>query len=151
MSDSSSDKPQSCNFDTGKLILKLSVTLRADRNAVDPVVQSVMNVVRETHCASGREDQIELALSEALSNAVVHGAHSDPSKIVECDVACDEQQGMLIVVRDPGTGFDPGRLSNPCVGENIYSNHGRGIYLINQLMDEVKFHKNGTEIHMIKR
>jgi len=151
MSDSSSDQLKSCNFDTGKLILKLSVTLLADRSAVDPVVQSVMNVVRETHCASGREDQIELALSEALSNAVVHGAHSDPSKVIECDVACDEEQGMLIVVRDPGTGFDPSKLSNPCVGENIYSNHGRGIYLINQLMDEVKFHKNGTEIHMIKR
>jgi anti-sigma regulatory factor (Ser/Thr protein kinase) len=42
-------------------------------------------------------------------------------------------------------------LPNPCMGENIYAQHGRGIYLINQLMDEVKFHKNGTEIHMIKR
>ena len=37
------------------------------------------------------------------------------------------------------------------VGENLYSNHGRGIFLINQLMDEVKFRKNGTEIHMVKR
>jgi anti-sigma regulatory factor (Ser/Thr protein kinase) len=36
-------------------------------------------------------------------------------------------------------------------GQNIFSNHGRGIYLINQLMDEVQFQKNGTEIHMIKR
>jgi len=37
------------------------------------------------------------------------------------------------------------------VGENVYSNHGRGIFLINQLMDEVQFRKNGTEIHMVKR
>ena len=102
-------------------------------------------------CADGREDDIELALSEALANAVVHGAGSDPSKIVECDVACDEEHGMLIVVRDPGPGFDAGKISDPCYGENIYSSHGRGIYLINQLMDEVQFRKNGTEIHMIKR
>jgi serine/threonine-protein kinase RsbW len=142
---------QSCNFDTQKLNLKLSVTLSADRNAVDPVVRSIMKVVREMNCASGREDDIELALSEALSNAVVHGAKADPSKIVECDVACDEQHGMLIVVRDPGPGFDPRQIVDPCYGDNIYSSHGRGIYLINQLMDEVKFHKNGTEIHMLKR
>ena len=153
MPDSSSSLKalQSCTFDAQKLNLKLTVTLSAERGAVDPVVRSVMKIVREMKCASGREDDIELALSEALANAVVHGAKADPSKIVECDVACDEEHGMLIVVRDPGTGFDPGKIADPCCGENIYSNHGRGIYLINQLMDEVKFQKNGTEIHMLKR
>jgi serine/threonine-protein kinase RsbW len=103
------------------------------------------------NCASGHEDDIELALSEALANAVVHGAGMDPTKTVECDVACDEEHGMLIVVRDPGPGFDPEKIADPCCGENIYSSHGRGIYMINQLMDEVHFRKNGTEIHMIKR
>lgn len=151
-SSSSSEPPlQSCNFDADKLDLKLSVTLAADRDAVDPVVRSVMNVVREMKCAIGSEDAIELALAEALANAVVHGAKNDPSKIVECDVACDDERGVLIIVRDPGPGFDPGTIANPCHGENIYSNHGRGIYLINQLMDEVQFHKNGTEIHMSKK
>jgi serine/threonine-protein kinase RsbW len=150
-SSSSAQPPQSCNFDAEKLALKLSVTLSGDRDAIDPVVRSVMKVVREMKCAEGREDAIELALTEALANAVVHGAKSDPSKVIECDVACDEQRGMLIVVRDPGPGFDPAEIANPCHGENIYSNHGRGIYLINQLMDDVQFHKNGTEIHMRKK
>ena len=59
--------------------------------------------------------------------------------------------GVLIVVRDPGPGFDVSKLPDPCASENIFASHGRGIYLINQLMDEVRFHKNGTEIHMIKR
>ena len=141
----------SYTFDAETLTLKLSVTLSADRKTVDPVVTSIMKIVREMNCAIGREDEIELALSEALANAVVHGAKADPSKIVECDVACDAKQGMLIVVRDPGPGFDPKDILDPCEGENLFSGHGRGIYLINQLMDEVKFHKNGTEIHMIKR
>ena len=148
---SSEQSPQSCDFDAEKLDLKLSVTLAADRDAVDPVVRSVMNVVREMKCAPGREDDIELALTEALANAVVHGAKNDPSKIIECDVACDTHHGILIVVRDPGTGFDPSKIADPCQGENIYASSGRGIYLINQLMDEVKFHKNGTEIRMLKR
>src|ERR1700692_901375 len=154
MADTPSSSEQarpSRGFDAAKLTLKLSVTLAADRDAVDPVVRSVMDVVREMKCAPGREDDIELALTEALANAVVHGAKNDPSKIIECDVACDEERGILIVVRDPGTGFDPATIANPCEGQNIYANHGRGIYLINQLMDEVRFHKNGTEIHMLKR
>jgi serine/threonine-protein kinase RsbW len=150
-SPSSEPTMQTCDFDTNKLILKLSVTLSADRSAVEPVVQNVMNMVREMKCAAGQENNIELALGEALTNAVVHGANSDPSKTVECDVACDEEHGMLIVVRDPGSGFDPASIADPCVAENIYSSHGRGIYLINQLMDDVQFHKNGTEIRMIKR
>jgi serine/threonine-protein kinase RsbW len=141
----------SCNFVAGNLILKLSITLAADEQAVDPMVRNIMDIVRQMHCADGKEEAIELALAEAMANAVVHGCERDPSKIIECDVACDEEHGMLIVVRDPGKGFDPKSLPNPVLGENIYSNHGRGIYLINQLMDEVKFLKNGTEIHMIKR
>jgi serine/threonine-protein kinase RsbW len=147
----SGEPSKGCNFDPDKLVLKLKITLAADRNAIDPVVQGIMDVVRNTQCAPGREDAIELALTEALANAVVHGAKGDPKKIVECDVACDETRGMLIVVRDPGPGFDPNAIPSPVVGENIYSNHGRGIFLINELMDEVQFHNNGKEIHMLKR
>ena len=50
-----------------------------------------MEVVRNTHFVSGKEDAIELALSEALANAVIHGAKGDPKKIVECDVAYDRK------------------------------------------------------------
>ena len=66
-------------------------------------------------------------------------------------MACDESKGMLIVVRDPGPGFDPAAIPSPTLGHNIYRHHGRGIYLINQLMDEVSFEKGGTEIRMSKR
>ena len=139
------------DFDPDKLNLRVRVTLAADRQAVDPVVEQVMQAVREMKCVNGKEDAIELALAEALANAVVHGAKEDPSKIVECLVACDEQRGILIIVRDPGEGFDPKGIPSCTMGENLYSNHGRGIFLINQLMDEVKFRKNGPEIHMVKR
>src|SRR5215471_4649929 len=139
------------DFDPEKLTLRVSVSLAADRKSVDPVVEQVMQAVREMKCANGKEDAIELALQEALANAVVHGAKEDPTKTIECIVACDEQRGILIIVRDPGEGFDPKAIPACTVGENLYSNHGRGIFLINQLIDEVQFRKNGTEIHMVKR
>lgn len=149
--ESSEEQYPEHDFDPQKLNLRVSVTLAADRNAVEPVVEQVMRAVREMKCVDGKEEAIELALQEALANAVVHGAKEDPSKIVECLVACDEQRGILIIVRDPGSGFDPGAIPSCTMGENLYSNHGRGIFLINQLMDEVQFRKNGTEIHMVKR
>ena len=139
------------DFDPEKLNLRVRVTLAADRKSVYPVVEQVMQAVREMKCVNGKEDAIELSLQEALANAVVHGAKEDPTKTIECLVVCDEQRGILIIVRDPGPGFDPSAIPSCTMGEHLYSNHGRGIFLINQLMDEVKFHKNGTEIHMVKR
>ena len=149
--DSSQEHFPEYDFDPQRLSLRVRITLAAERKAVDPVVTQVMQAVREMKCVNGKEDAIELSLQEALANAVVHGAKEDPSKVVECVVACDEQRGILIIVRDPGEGFDPGEIPSCTMGDNLYSNHGRGIFLINQLMDEVKFHKNGTEIHMVKR
>ena len=81
----------------------------------------------------------------------MHGARADSKKKIECEVSCDKTHGVLIIVRDPGKGFDPASLPNPVQGNNVYSQHGLGIYLINQLMDEVKFLKNGSEIRMVKR
>lgn len=149
--DTSEEQLPEYDFDPEKLSLRVRVTLAANRRSVDPVVEQVMKAVRDIKCVDGKEDAIELALQEALANAVVHGAKEDPSKIVECIVACDERRGVLIIVRDPGEGFDPQAIPSCTVGQNLYSNHGRGIFLINQLMDEVKFRKNGTEIHMVKR
>ncbi len=139
------------DFDPDQLTSLLRVTLSADRNTVDPVVQEVMAVVRQMNGIDGKEDAIELALQEALANAVIHGAKEDPTKVVECLVSGDPERGILIVVRDPGTGFAPESVPGCTVGENVYSNHGRGIFLINQLMDKVEFRKNGTEIRMVKK
>jgi serine/threonine-protein kinase RsbW len=149
--DSSEEPLPEKDFDPDQLTLLLRVTLAADRKAVDPVVQGVMAVVRQMKGVDGKEDAIELALQEALANAVIHGAKEDPTKTVECLVSSDEERGILIVVRDPGTGFTPEAIPTCTLGENVYSNHGRGIFLINQLMDKVEFRKNGTEIHIVKR
>ena len=131
------ENPEMHKFETGKL--KLKVTLAADRNAVDPVVQSVMEMVRQVHCDPEKYDAIELALTEALANAVVHGAKADPSKIVECDVVCRRRREHADRGARSRHRVRPGPDSQPSCGESVYSDHGRGIFLINQLMDEVKF------------
>ncbi len=144
--------PDSVEFHHDKLAMKLNVTLLADEKLIGPTVKRIMDVIRDTSCGRGKdyEYEIETALLESVANAVRHGAKHDASKKVQIVVACEEPQGLLIVVRDPGEGFDPLAVPNPTHGDNIFNDHGRGIYMINQLMDEVKFERNGTEIHMRK-
>ena len=142
--------PPRCEFDGKNLLLRLNLEIPGDPSAISPVVEGVLQIASQMKCAEGKEYEIETALREALANAIRHGCQNDPTRIVDCSVMCDESRGMLIVVRDPGPGFDPLTVPSPLHGENVFESHGRGIYLINQLMDDVRFEKGGTEIHMRK-
>lgn len=133
-----------------KPLSHLRVCVPGHQSSISPVVRRLMEVVRETQCAAGTEFEIETALREALANAVVHGCRNDPSKVVECALSCSQSGELIIVVRDPGPGFDPASVPNPVTGENVYSTHGRGVYLITQMMDDVRFERGGSEIRMQK-
>ena len=146
----SNEVPQRCEFVPRDLIVRIDMSVAGDVKAIEPAVGHIMEIVSEMSCGQGREFEIETAIREALANAIVHGCRQDQSLTAQISVGCDESRGMLIVVRDPGTGFDPTKLPSPIVGEQLYAEHGRGIYLINQLMDEVRFREGGTEIWMRK-
>ena len=59
--------------------------------------------------------------------------------------------GFSVRVRDEGCSFDPSCLPDPLAPENILKSSGRGIFLINGLMDEVQFADGGRELQMRKR
>ena len=146
-----SDERTGCDFDPDALEVVVRKEVPGQLEALTPAVEEVMAVARQMECSQGKEFEIETALREALANAIRHGCRNDPDKRVEVCVACDPARGILIVVRDPGAGFDPTSIPSPVRGRNLYRHHGRGIYLINQLMDEVSFERGGTEIRMLKR
>jgi len=117
---------------------KFSLTIAADIKAIDPVVVGVLEVARQMKSAVGREFEIETAIREALANAIIHGCKGDASKEIECSVACDRQADLLLIIRDPGGSLTSSKLPKPTEGEGLYSGHGRGVYLINELMDDVQ-------------
>ena len=138
-------------FESGRLEPRLKLEVRGQVEAISPAVEEVLGVVARMGCAEGREFEVETSLREALANAIRHGCERDPGKKVQVCVACDDTWGMLIVVRDPGPGFDVESIPSPVEGENLFSQGGRGIFLINELMDDVSYEKGGTEIRMRKR
>ena len=148
-SESTTPKPP-VDFNSEALDVRLDLRFPADMSKTSQITFAVMQVVGAMECAQGHENEIELALQEALANAIRHGADNDASKSIEVKVACEAEHGVLIIVSDPGDGFDPMQVPNPQHADNLYSDHGRGIFLINRLMDHVEFQRGGTEIRMRK-
>jgi len=123
----------------------------SDVGAIAPVVDKIVDGIRESRCLPGRESDIAVALFEALANAVIHGNREDQSKQVR--IVCRRQplDCLSIIVSDEGTGFDPAAVPDPTLPENIGAEHGRGILMMRAYMDEVRFENGGTEVHMIKK
>ena len=150
MSPSGETNPAPCEFNTDKLSLRIDELVASDVEAISPVVDKLMNIINESDCAPKESFGVEIALREALANAVTHGNRHNPRKKVRVCCACQQDRGLLIIVKDAGEGFDPSAIPSPLLAENLCAEHGRGIFLINQMVDAVEFRKGGTEIHMRK-
>lgn len=132
-------------------ICQFNIVIPADPAGIETVTAGVAQALRGKPGVVGHEYEIDLALQEALANAIRHGCHGDPTKLVQCCVTYEDPGDVLIVVRDPGPGFDVNRVPSPLEGANVLETHGRGIFLMNQLMDEVRFADGGREVQMRKR
>jgi serine/threonine-protein kinase RsbW len=120
----------------------------SDTQHIDGAVGRAIDLVEESGCCQDVGD-IRLALHEALMNAIIHGNHRDPAKYVRMSVAIKAGGELIITVEDSGSGFDPTKLPDPTAGENIYRECGRGVYLIQRLMDEVEYKfQDGTVLTM---
>jgi serine/threonine-protein kinase RsbW len=109
-----------------------------------------MLLITKCRCIPENESDVETAVREALENAVVHGNREDPRKHVCVCCRC-EPHGVSISIKDEGQGFDIDNVPDPTTNENIQSSHGRGIYLMKALMDEVQFEEGGVVVRMRKR
>ncbi|MGH7631117.1 MAG: ATP-binding protein [Gemmatimonadales bacterium] len=116
---------------------------------VDCIEHAVSLVAR--HCLAGvpagarLRFRLQVAVAEALANAVVRGNREDPSKqvSVEAELLPDH---IRVHVTDEGDGFHPGDVPEPLQPESVNGTQGRGLFLIRKLVDDVRFNERGTSI-----
>jgi len=131
--------------------VELSQSLSSQVWAISPFVDEIMRFILIFRNSNGSEMEIQMALHEALVNAVVHGNHENPRKRVYVDCRCCMDGGVSITVRDEGQGFNSNEVPDPTAPENRLFPHGRGIYLMRTLMDEVTFERGGSVVRMRKK
>src|SRR5215469_3051580 len=119
--------------------------------AISPLVDQLMRFILRLRWPDGSAIDIEMAIREALANAVVHGNGENPRKRVYVECRCYIDGELLITIRDEGPGFDTSPVPDPTTPEGRLFEHGRGIYLMKTLMDEVCFEESGTVVHMRKK
>ena len=126
------------------------LSIPADKESIAGLADAADAALARCEIPEQKRLEIALALHEALANAIVHGCKNDPSKQVHCRCSCDPNQRVLVVVTDPGPGFPIDALPDPKAENNIYSDHGRGVYLIREMMDDLEFAGGGNQIRMWK-
>jgi serine/threonine-protein kinase RsbW len=132
-------------------LLEIDAWIQSEIKAISPLVERLMRLIEGSHCITGEESAVELALREALSNAVVHGNRLDARKLVHVRCRCKVGEGISLIVSDQGQGFDPRTIPDPLTVENLEADHGRGIHIMKLVMDEVSFEQRGIEVRMCKR
>ena len=96
---------------------------------------------------------IDMAVREAVTNAVLHGNHEDKNKTVDVTLK-SSPDAVEISVHDQGPGFNPEEVPDPTADENILKASGRGIFFMRSFMDEVNWlirPEGGTTVRMVKR
>ena len=128
----------------------LELVLTGDSTAVPAVRDRIMDFLEHQGVGDELAIDILVALQEALVNAVLHGAKNDPSQVIRCWVEVDAE-AVTIVIRDPGNGFDTAAVTDVSDDGINLTNHGRGIFLMRGLMDEVGYAHGGSELTLKKR
>ncbi|MBF0486036.1 MAG: ATP-binding protein [Candidatus Omnitrophica bacterium] len=112
-------------------------------------ITAVLEKLQVLHLDEDEVFALKLCLYEALVNAIKHGNKEKSDQAVHVIVKTNKKK-IILEVTDQGHGFDFTRIPNPTTEENIGKFHGRGVYLIQNSMDSVKFLNGGRTIQMVK-
>ena len=130
----------------------VQAVLDSTLESVDQAERVALALARESGFEEEDLDRIGMSVRECMVNAVVHGNRYNSHKKVQLSVSRTPER-FTIRIADQGEGFDPCKLPDPVVGENVFRESGRGIFLMKTFMDELqvrRLHPEGTEVTLIK-
>jgi serine/threonine-protein kinase RsbW len=124
-------------------------TIANDSHLLKEISKKLIAALKEKGVKEDIIFDVHVGFEEALRNAMIHGNKSNPDKKVLIETIVTDSS-VTICVEDEGEGFDPKELPDPTLDENLLRESGRGVYLINHLMDEVRYEQGGRRVVMIK-
>jgi len=149
----------------GDLILSVVTTGQIRSEAVSVLKSETQGTITEVLVRPGdrvKEGQalvqvdprpLDMAVREAVTNAVLHGNKLDEAKVVDLKLS-NSPEAFEIIVHDQGRGFDPREIPDPTKEENLLKTSGRGIFFMRNFMDTVDWSadpKGGTTVRMMKK
>lgn len=137
-------------FERRDFPLRLRTSLPSTRPALNRAVRAVMKLARVSGCVDDDRADLEIALREALANAMIHGNALERAKRVFLRCYAGPGPAVLIFVRDEGPGFDPLAVPDPREADRLHLRNGRGLLLMRELMDHVEYRKGGREVLLWK-
>jgi len=128
-----------------------SFEIGSDMRYVEPSILHSLDIIGLQYNLSAQQElDIISAMTEAVTNAIVHGNGGDSSKKVGIKLVLESGE-VKIFVSDCGHGFDfMGRVARFESG-NIFRENGRGIIMMNYYMDKLEFLDGGSTVMMVKR
>lgn len=124
------------------------LTLASDPRNICRVEQLVNQITSDYRLNQEQHDSLLISLTEAVSNAIIHGNKQDCSKEVRIRHQRTATGCLAVRVSDQGPGFNYQQLPDPTSPERICECGGRGVFLMNQLCDDIAFLNGGTTVEM---
>ena len=121
--------------------------------AVSEAAAAVSEFLGRIGIDEGTAFGVDMAVREAVTNAVLHGNKLDEAKVVDLKLS-NSPEAFEISVHDQGQGFDPSDIPDPTQEENLLKTSGRGIFFMRNFMDKVDWSadpKGGTTVRMMKK
>ena len=115
----------------------------ASAEVIDYIKKAKANISKDTLF------DVKLCIEEAVRNAILHGNKSNAKLPVEISYVIKKNR-IKITIRDKGEGFNVNNLPNPTNMKNLYKESGRGVYIIQRLMDRVDYNEKGNCVTMEK-
>lgn len=125
----------------------ISLALESNPENVKEIQPYVDRIVQKYQIGSDLYGNILISLTEAITNAIVHGNQADQSKKVFVNSLFDQNQ-IRVQIQDEGEGFDYEDVPDPTDPMNILTLNGRGVFLMHQLSDGVEFSNNGSTVEI---
>ena len=126
--------------------MQLALSFRSNLNQIREIIGLIKGHLQRMIPLSVEQDfNIHVSLTEALSNAIIHGNKENSTKKVDLTMRVSQKR-IEFIVEDEGEGFDYQHLPDPTEEENLWKPHGRGILFMKTLMHKVEYNSRGNQL-----